>query len=314
MVVNHDTILAAASRLRDEVRITPLLEISHITQPLPQPCNLFLKLELLQLTGSFKVRGVTNKLLATPVGKRGNGLVTASGGNHGRAVAYVGWKHGLPTTVYLPETAPPEKVALIKQWHARTIVAGKDLDEANVIAARAAEEANCLFIHPYADAEVINGQGTLGVDLHKQIAGLDIVIAAIGGGGLISGLGTYMKAINPGIRIIGVEPVGCPTLYESFARGHIVPVEHIRTKVGTLAIRRTSQLNFDLARACVDEIILVEDVEMLAASRWLWKEYGIAAEMSGAASLSGLLSGKIQVRPQDKVCSLICGSGKDGLL
>lgn len=300
------------ARLRGEVRYTPLFQASHFSKPLPYPTDLHFKLELHQITGSFKIRGVTSKIMSADPSVLQNGIVAASGGNHGRAVAYAGWRAQIKTTVVLPVTAPQSKIDLIQSWGAQTIIAGENLDEANEYAMQLALQQAALFIHPYADVDVINGQGTLGVEILQQLPDMDTVVMAIGGGGLISGVGTYLKALKPDIRIIGVEPLGCPTLHESLRVGKIVPVDHITTTVGTLAIAKTSPINFELAKACVSEIVLVSDDEMLSASHTIWQEFGIAAERSGSASFAGLLSGKIKVDPGEKVCALICGAGTDG--
>lgn len=311
--VNAASILETWGKLRGEVRYTPLFQASHFSQSLPYPCDLYFKLEQHQITGSFKIRGVTSKILSADPEQLKNGIYAASGGNHGRAVAYAGWKAKLKTTVILPKTAPQSKIDLIQKWGSKTIIAGEDLDEANEMAVLAARADNALFIHPYADIDVILGQGTLGVEILQQQPNIDTVIMAIGGGGLISGVGTYLKSLKPDVRIIGVEPEGCASMHDSLKAGHIISVFQIKTKVGTLAIRKTSEVDFKLAQACIDEVVLVTDEEMLKASQLLWSEFGIAGELSGVASFAGLLSGKIKVDPGEKVCVLVCGVGADGI-
>ena len=311
--VTIDTIRETAKRIRPYIRQTPMFRANHIKQKLPHACELYLKLEHHQLTGSFKIRGVTNKILSLPDSQLKNGIVAASGGNHGRAVAYAGWKRSIPTTVYLPASTPKIKIAEIEKWNPKIIIAGQDLDEANEIGSKAAEDSDQGFIHPYADPIVVNGQGTVGLDIFDDVSDLDILILAIGGGGLIASVSTVAKALNPNIKIIGVEPTGCPSMYSSLKAGKVVTVPEITTTVGTLAIRRTTELNFHLAQRNVDDIVLVTDEEMAEASRWLWEEFGIAAELSGAASLAGLLTGKIQPQPGQKVCPVICGVGINGI-
>ncbi len=311
--VTSESILDAHERIKGEVRATPLFAATQATESVLPPCDLYLKLEQLQLTGSFKIRGVMSKITATDSAILKNGLYAASGGNHGRAVAFAGCRSGLKTTVYLPTTTPQEKINMIQRWHAHVVIAGQNLDEANDLARTKAMEENALFIHPYADTDVINGQGTLAVELFDQLPKVETVVMAVGGGGMISGVGTYLKAINPAIRIIGVEPVFCASMYESLKAGKPMEVSEIKTRVGTLAIRKTAELNFQLARACVDQMVLVSDEQMLTASQYLWREFGIAAELSGAAPFAGLMSGQIKVDPSEKVCALICGLGAEGV-
>lgn len=312
-LVNAQTILDTWLQIKGQLRYTPLFHADHMAEAHLPICDLYLKLEQMQLTGSFKIRGVTSKIQHADRSVLAKGLYAASGGNHGRAVAYAGWRQGLQTTVYLPTTTPEEKIKMITHWGARVIIEGADLDEANALASRHADEEKALFIHPYADIDVIKGQGTLGVEILEQLPQVDTVIMAVGGGGLISGVGTYLKEKNPFIKIIGVEPEFCPTLYNSLKAGHVVAVPEIKTCVGTLAIRKTSDLNYQLAEACIDEIILVSDQDMRHASQILWREFGIAGELSGVASFAGLMSGLINLDPNEKVCALICGAGSDGI-
>ncbi len=309
---NLNDIRLAAQKIGLFVRRTPVISACHALIALPHPCHLFLKLEHLQLTGSFKIRGATNKLLHLSPQQKSHGIVAASGGNNGRAVAYLGWRHGIPTTIYLPHDTPDDKVTAIEHWKVKIKFAGHSLDEATVIANKEAEQNAQGFIHPFADWDVINGQGTIGLEILEDIPQVDIIIVPIGGGGLISGIGIAAKTQNPNLKIIGVEPKGCPTLFNSLNLGHVVPVPEITTHVGTLAIQRTSELNYQLVQKYVDQIVLVSDDEMLQASQWLWQEFGTAAELSGAAAIAGLLTGQIAVQPDEKVCAIISGMGAEG--
>ena len=311
-LVNFDKIKEAAKTIHPYIRHTPFMSAKKTHSEPAYDCDLFLKLELQQLTGSFKVRGTANKIFTLPKEQLKNGIVTASGGNHGRAVAYMGRKLKIPTTVYLPVNTSEHKVAAIAKYNPEIIMTGKDLNEANEIASQAAQETNRGFIHPYADPDVINGQGTLGLEIMDDIKGLDALVMAIGGGGLIGGVSTVAKHINPDIKIYGVEPIGCPTMYESLKTDKLYEVPEITTKVGTLAIRKTSELNLKIAQNVVDQVILVSDEEMQNASNWLWQEFGIAAELSGAASIAVILSGKLPITKSQKVCALVCGLGNDG--
>lgn len=299
----------AFTTLQPFIRTTPVLKATHFSDGRSFPFDLHLKLELHQISGSFKARGVLNKILSCDPKSIQNGIFCASGGNHGRAVAQIGAQRNIPTTAVLPTCVTPERAQMIKEWGATTVIEGQDLDEANSLAQDLAASAEGLFIHPYADPVVTCGQGTLGVELLQQLPRTDTVFIAIGGGGLISGVATYLKSVNPNIKIVGVEPKGCPTLYNSLKAGKIVSVETISTNVNTLSIRRTCPDNFKAVQSHVDEVILVSDDDMKAAAELLWYQFGIAAEMSGVASFAGLLSNQVDLSDRKNVCALICGQG-----
>jgi threonine dehydratase len=303
---------AAAARIRGRVRRTPLLSAAPVHQPVSKG-DLTLKLELLQVIGSFKARGATNKVLTLSEEEVGRGLVTASGGNHGLGVAYAGWLAGARATIYLPENAPPAKAAKLKEWGAEVVLAGTVWDEANAAALEAAARHGWTYVHPFADPAIIAGQGTIGLEVLEDAPDVDVLVVAIGGGGLISGVAAAAKAVKPALRVIGVEPTGAPTLYESVKAGKVIELPEIRTAANTLAPRKSAPLNLEIIQKHVDEIVLVTDDEMRAAARWLWFEAGVAAELSGAATLAALQAGKVRHTAVEHVCALICGAGVDGI-
>jgi threonine dehydratase len=302
----------AAERIGPYVRRTPLLAAQRARGG-PSSGALTLKLELLQVTGSFKARGAVNTLLSLSPEQVARGLVTASGGNHGLGVAYAGHLAGVPATVYLPRNTPPAKAGKLASWGARVVVDGEVWDDANRLALAAAERDGLTYVHPFADPRVIAGQGTVALELLEQDRSTRLILVAIGGGGLIAGVALAARALDPTIRVVGVEPVGAPTLHDSLAAGRLVELPAIATDANTLAPRRSAQLNLDLIRANVDEIVLVEDAEMRAAARWLWTEMGLAAELSGAAAVAAWLSGRVALPPDGPACALVCGAGTDGL-
>ena len=302
----------AAARIAGRVRRTPLLSADALAEP-PGPYSLTLKLENLQVTGSFKPRGAMNCLLQQTPDAVARGIVTASGGNHGLAVAYAGRRAGTHAAVYLPESTPTAKIEAIRGWGAEVAVEGAAWDDANAAALARAERDGLTYIHPFADPRVIAGQGTVGLEILEDAPDLDLLIVAIGGGGLISGVATAAKALKPDIRVVGVEPVGAPTLKRSLAASAPITLPGIETAAGTLAPRRSARINLDIIRDKVDEIVLVDDSEMKAAARWLWRELAVAAELSGAAALAALLHGRVAVDPAEKVGVLVCGAGRDGL-
>lgn len=311
---------AARERISGHVRRTPLVSATPVRAPeapgRPLESSLLLKLESLQVTGSFKARGATNKvldLLEDSASPDLRGLVTASGGNHGLGVAYAGWLSRIPTTIYLPANVPAAKVGQLEGWGARVRRFGEVWDEADQEARSIAERDGLTYIHAFADPEVVAGQGTVGLEIVEDAGeGLEAVLVSIGGGGLISGVATAVKALSPGTRVIGVEPVGAPTLHESVRVGRVIELGSITTAANTLAPRRSAELNLSIIRENVDDIVLVTDQEMTEAARWLWKELGIAAELSGAAAVAAWLTGRVMLGP-GSVCAVVCGAGTAGL-
>jgi len=185
-------------------------------------------------------------------------------------------------------------------------------DQANAAAMDYAGQRGALYIHPFADPLVVAGQGSLGLDILEDIPDVDTVLVAIGGGGLIAGVSTAMKARKPKARIVGIQAVGAPSMKASLEAGHVVTLPEITTKVATLAARRTDDRVFELVRRNIEEVVLVSDEEMLEAARWLWFELGIAADLSGAASIAALRNGRVKPRVGEHVCALICGAGSEG--
>lgn len=304
---------AARRRLAPHIRRTPLVSAGP-PPPIPEAeGRLTLKLESLQVTGSFKARGATNKVLSLPPERVARGLVTASGGNHGLGVAYAGRIARAPVTIYLPGNVPAAKAAKLERWGARVIREGAVWDDANRAALAAAESEGLTYVHPFADPAVISGQGTIGLEILEEAPETGLVLVAIGGGGLSSGVSTAVKALRPEARVIGVEPFGAPTLFESFKAGRVVELPEVTTAANTLAPRRSDELNFEILRRTLEGIVLVTDDEMREAARWLWFEMGIAAELSGAASLAALLSGRIRLDGARSACAIVCGAGTDGM-
>jgi threonine dehydratase len=302
----------ARRRIAGHVRRTPLVAAAPLSRPLPGGGALTLKLESLQVSGSFKARGATNKALTLAPEEARRGLVTASGGNHGLGVAYAGRLIGAPVTIYLPSNAPASKEEKLARWGARVVRIGSVWDEADAAAQTAAARDGLTYVHPFADPAVIAGQGTAGLEILEDAPATDLLLVAIGGGGLIAGVGTAVKALRPDIRVVGVEPVGAPTLHASLRAGAVVELDRIETAANTLAPRKSAEINFAIIRETVDEVVLVTDDEMREAARWLWFELGIAAELSGAAAVAALQSGKAGAGAL-RACALICGAGTDGL-
>jgi threonine dehydratase len=308
-----EEIRAAAERIRGFVRRTPLITAAPAWDHSDAARGVLLKLESLQVSGSFKARGAINAALTLPRERLRRGIVTASGGNHGLAVAYAGWATGVPATIFLPRSVAPDKLAKFDTWGARVEIAGEVWDDSNRAALQHAEAEGLAYIHPFADPRVIAGQGTIALEILEDAPDLDTLVVAIGGGGLISGIAIAAKALTPGIRIIGVEPTGAPTLYQSLAAGRLIELDRLDTAAVTLAPRRSAAVNLTIIEQAVERIVLVEDGEMREAARWLWREAGIAAELSGAAAVAALLDGHYRPAPGERVCAVVCGVGLDGI-
>jgi len=313
VVVTLSDIEAAAARIQGIIRETPVMPALPVNVGFADDYVLNLKLECLQVTGSFKARGASSKLTSLDDAAIARGLITASGGNHGLGVAYAAWRAGVPAKIYLPANSPKSKAEKITAWGAEAIYSGEVWDEANAEALRMADETGMSYVHAFADPMVIAGQGTLGLETLQQLPRTDTLLVAIGGGGFISGVSIAAKESNPKLKVIGIEPVGAPTLKESLAANRVITLDKIETKANTLAPRASEQVNFDIIRDYVEDIVLVDDGAMVDAARWLWFEFGIAAELSGAAAIAALMTDAYRPAPGENVVAIICGAGKDGL-
>lgn len=303
---------AAQDRISPYVRRTPIIGASRTRDPLPVSASVTMKLELHQVTGSFKARGAMNRLLGTPPLEIEAGIVTASGGNHGLAVARTAKVAGVPAVIYVPGNVSPAKVAKMREWGADVRTAGADWSASNEAALEYARTSGASYFHPFADPLVVAGQGTLGLEILDQTWDFDTIVVAVGGGGLISGLSTAIKAQRPDVRVVAVEPTGSPTMKASLDAGEVVTLPEVTSRVATMSCRRTDERVFELARRNIAEVVLVSDDAMLAASRWLWFEFGIAADLSGAASIAALQSGHPVFADSKRICALICGAGAEG--
>lgn len=303
---------SARERIRPWIRTTPVLALDQLKLPVELDATVTLKLELLQVTGSFKARGAMNRLLGAPTGEVEKGITTASGGNHGLAVARTAYVAGVPATIFVPSGVSTAKVVKMKAWNADVRIVGDTWDVSNEAAHAFAGETGAVYFHPFADPLVVAGQGTLALEILDQLPDIEVILVAIGGGGLISGLSTAIRARRPEVRVVGIEPVGSPTLKASVDAGRVVTLPEITSRVPTMSCRRTDERIFEIVRHNVDEIVLVSDEAMAEAARWLWFEMGVAADLSGAASLAALRQLAPQLAGSRHICALICGAGPEG--
>jgi threonine dehydratase len=305
--VSAAEVRAAAARIERYVRRTPVLWLDR-TARAPLSWEVMLKLENLQVTGSFKPRGALNALLSLPRSTVERGVVTASGGNHGLGVAYAARRLDVPATVYVPETAPRVKQERIAGWGADVRLVGREYAEAAEAAHDDAERTDRPYLHAYADRPIIAGQGTVALELLEDAGRpLEYLLVAVGGGGLIAGMAAF-AAEAVGLTVIGVEPEGAATLHAALAAGRPVDVERLDSlAVDALGARRVGDLNYGLAAEHVSRVALVTDDEIVAAQRFLWDEAQTVAELGGAAALAALLSGAARVPDGARVGVLVCG-------
>ena len=303
----------AADRIKPYVRRTPFIRARQEKEPLRKG-EVLLKLENLQVTGAFKVRGAVNTVQSLSDDQRAKGVVAASGGNHGIAVAYAAFRVGISARIFMPDIAHPDKIEQVKRWGATPTIIGSSWDDAQDRANEVAAEEGATLIHPFADDAVMAGQGTMGLEMLKQSSHCGTFVISMGGGGLISGLASAIKQSKPEARIIGVEPVGAPTISKSLEAGKDVTLPSIETQAVTLAPRRSHPRNLAIIDELVDDVVLVDDAEMKSAAQWLWQEFGQAAELSGAASIAAVATGRVTAPDDHSIGCIICGAGADGIV
>jgi threonine dehydratase len=298
MTVTRQDIELAAERIAGRIRRTPVLQV------LP---TLTFKLELLQHVGSFKPRGAFNRLLVAKEegALSGQGVVAASGGNAGLAVAYAARELGVPARIFVPETAPAAKIARLRTLDADVMQVGNEYAEAYAAAVVACEESGALLVHAYDQPEIVAGQGTLGLELEEQLAGFDTVLVAVGGGGLIGGIAA---AVGDQARVVGVEPELAPTLHRAIEAGHPLDVQVGGIAADSLGARRLGSLAYQAVVAQGVQSILVAEDAIIAARQELWQDYRLAVEHGGATAHAALLSGAYRPEPEERVVVILCGA------
>ena len=303
-IVQRGDIQAARRRIAGHVRSTPVLEAGAGSFGLETP--LVLKLELVQHTGSFKSRGAFNKMLASDVPSAG--VVAASGGNFGLAVAYAARELGHHAEIFVPDTSPAAKIEGIRGLGADVEIVPGYYHEASVVAAARQAESGALAMHPYDQPEVVAGAGTVGLELAEQVPDADTVLVAVGGGGLIAGVASWFRG---DVRVVGVEPEACPTLHDALRAGAPVDVDVGGLAADSLGPRRVGAIAFAAASAWVERVVLVSDEAIRDAQRRLWHDAHLVAEPGGAASLAGLIAGGYRPAADERVVVVVCGANTD---
>lgn len=299
-MVTPSDIETAAARVGDHVRRTPVMRLE--SGAFGAAGNVSLKLELFQHTGSFKPRGAFHRILCAEVPEAG--VITASGGNHGQAVAYAARILGLPAEIFVPQGSPPLKAERIRRQGAKVTVTGQYYDDAMEACLRRAEESGALLVHPYDDEQVVAGQGTLGRELEDQLPDLDTILVAVGGGGLVAGVAAWYGDRR---RVISVEPEACPALAAAREADEPVEVPVGGIAADSLGARRIGKVPFTVARRYVAASVLVPDAAILRAQWLLWDSLRILAEPGGAAALAALLCGAYASAADERVGVVICG-------
>jgi threonine dehydratase len=303
--VTHEDVEAAARALERFLSPTPLQHSIAFSDQ--ARCHVHVKIESIQPIRAFKVRGALNKLSRMTEAQRAAGVITASAGNHGMGVAYAAATFKTPATVFVPETANQLKVESIRRLGATVVAAGRNYNGAYLEALRAQAHVGSTFVHAYDDPDVIAGQGTIGIEILRDLPHVDTVLVPIGGGGLIGGIALYMKHRKPGVRFIGVEPTGADAMARSLEAGDIVHLEHVETMADGLAASAPSRRTFELAQRFVDGIVRVEEEEMLRAIRLLFEGEHLLAEPAGAAAMAALLYHH-RPAPEERVVVLLSGA------
>ncbi|GAD18290.1 threonine ammonia-lyase [Helicobacter fennelliae] len=272
--------------------------------------NIYLKKENLQRTGAFKIRGAFNKIASMDKKLRANGVIAASAGNHAQGVAYSASYFQIPAIIVMPEATPLLKVLSTKSLGAEVVLHGDNYDESYAKAAQIAKERNLSFIHPFADEEVIAGQGTIALEMIED-QDLDYVLVPIGGGGLISGILSAYKALKPHTKIIGITAKGAPAMRESFYSKQIHNAKSVRTIADGIAVRDVNVLNFSYICEGVDAIIEVDDEEIASAILYLLENQKLVVEGAGATGIAALMHNKLPLKPNDKVGVVLSGGNID---
>ena len=302
-------VLAARERFGNAVYRTPCVRSEMLSRITEQ--GVYLKLENLQMTGSFKERGALNRIAMLTPEQAKHGVVAASAGNHAQGVAYHATLRGIRSVIVMPLTTPLVKVTATRDFGAEVVLHGANYEEACVEATRLCAEQRMTFIHPFDDLLVMAGQGTIGLEMLEQVEGLEAVVVPIGGGGLIGGIACAVKESNPKVHVIGVQTARLPSMKEAIAEGHPVSLPPATTIADGIAVRRAGDITFPVVEKYVDEIVTVDEDEIASAILTLLEREKTLAEGAGATALAALLQQRTSLPKGTKTGVLVCGGNID---
>jgi threonine dehydratase len=310
--VSLDDVRRARTRIERYIRYTPLMH-AKLPKIAGDYVSVMLKMENLQVTGSFKIRGALNATARFIEQGIYAGVATGSGGNHGPAVARAGRLLGLPTLVVVPASTERRKITRLESEGAQVVVGGPTFIEFTEQAREFAAERNWAYLPPFGNADLMAGHGTIALEILEVVPDVDVLVVAMASGGLAGGVAVAAKTIRPQVRVIGVEESWAPRLTESLRAGESVELPPFLTEPELQFPRRTSELNFAYVRQYVDEIALADEHEIAAAAHMLWDEVEVRATRSGAAAVAAVVVSKVALAPDQRVCALVCGRGAAGL-
>jgi threonine dehydratase len=305
-MIEFKDIKEAYTIIKEVVKNTPLEKnrtFSTITNS-----NIFLKLENLQNTGSFKIRGAYNKIYHLNEEEKKQGVVCASAGNHAQGVAYASTLLGVKSTVYMPIFAPPTKIIATKGYGANVILEGNTYDDAFNAAKKIADEKALTFIPAFNDDFVISGQGTIGIELYEELKDVDVVVVPVGGGGLISGITLALKNLKPNVKIVGVEAEGAQSMKRSLEKNKIIPYKSMSTIADGIAVKTPGEKTFEIIKKHVDDFVVVNDEDISKTLYMLLQRAKLVVEPAGAVSLAALLNKKIDFKGKNIVAIISGGN------
>lgn len=302
-------ILAARERLRNSVYLSPCTRSERLSRT--TELEVYLKLENLQMTGSFKERGALNRIATLTPEQAKRGVVAASAGNHAQGVAYHATQRGIRAVIVMPLTTPLVKVTSTRNFGAEVVLFGANYDEACAEALRLCEEQGMTFIHPFDDPLVMAGQGTIGLEVLDQVEDLEAIVVPIGGGGLIGGIACAVKESRPSVKVIGVQTSRLPSMKQAVAAGHPVTLEPSTTIADGIAVRRAGDVTYPVVAHYVDDIVTVEEDEIASAILTLLEREKTLAEGAGATALAAVLQQKTGLAKGTRTAVLVCGGNID---